>query len=531
MIANLLLAGMLFFFHFQDITPGFLKENPIYGRSALIVDIDRDGDQDVFLYSPLPGESRLLENIGNQSFFDVTELWRLDLSVGFKKVLSGDINNDGLPDLLLMVNLPNSPLKILMNTGHYFCELHDRVVESITPTDICLADWNNDGYPDIVSVTNDGAPKISLLENQNGEHFTKSEFSFPPLPDDSIISFSVMDLDGDGLIDLFFVMENSIFAILNGGALKSYTLSKNLRGAHIISDTKTGGDILAFINLPTLRNTFVLRKAKLSLEPVRLDESAEFPSSGVISDIDLDGRPEIVGVDQSGLPLILEFGEDGALHQVPNDAPSKSFYSISLGDLNGDKAQDIVLIGNNGVYFLLNRSPRGHFVEIKMGGHPSQEMATTIFYQGKKFNFSLSKSENLIGLGELGWIDSLVVTSGDKYLLTFYNIPTDTSIVLPSLGIEVAGIPMTSVDTSVVRVTPNPSSHIFTFSLSLDKRSQLDLQVLSTSGAVIEEVASNIFEPGEYSFTWDASGYVPGIYLLRVGINQKSFLKKLILLR
>jgi len=534
MVANLFLVGVLFFLHFQDVTPGFLKERSVYERAALVEDFDGDGDQDVLLYSLLPGETRLLENIGDQSFFDVTEAWGFDLTLGFREILAGDFNNDGFLDLLLIVNLPDSPMRLLMNTGRrYFVELRDRALNTSVSQDICLGDWNNDGYLDLITLTHDTPPEIKILENREGERFVFSHTAFPDMPEDSITYFSQDDLDGDGLIDLLIATDRSLFAVLNGDIPQIYTISEETGPVNIVSERKTAGDLIGIIHSLASEGVYLLRRGIMKLEPINADELERFPLKGVISDIDLDGRPEIVGIDKKGFPVIYTLGEDRGLHPLPLpcDRFTKTLYSVSVGDFDGNRAGDLVLVGIESVHFLLNQNPVGHYIEIKTLGSVRHGLVSTLFCQGEEYSFSLAQKNNLHGIGEAEWIDSLIVSSDDREVFSFYNIPADTSITLPSLQIEESGVGAFPLDTSIVRVTPNPSSRTFTFSLSLDEKSELELQVISTSGAVVEDVASGIFEPGEYSFTWDASDYVPGIYLLRVAIERKSFLKKLILLK
>lgn len=535
MVATLFLVGVLFNLYFHDVTPAYLKENSPYQRSALVGDFDGDGDRDVFLCSPLPGESKFLENVGNLSFFEVTDLWGLDLTIGFKKAVMGDLNRDGYPDLIFVVNLPNAPLRIFINSRRrHFRELKNSTIQSYSANDVYLLDWNGDGYNDILIsyIKTTGERSFTVFVNEEGKDFRAVDLNLKKFVGDSSLSITVIPLmwDEDSLSDLVIRSNRGLVVLLNHNPPETVNIGENLENPYLYFQ-KGAFDRTPFLFSDSRRRVIGIYDRDNNLQEYRIDEDSPLPVRAEVSDIDLDGNLEIVGVDSVGTPIILredKFSE--TFSSIPTDLPKEAFCDLTLGDLDGDKAMDIILVGLKGALFLINTGRTGHYVEFineRMRG----PLRTKIYSRMGSMNFTLVKGDNLLGLGNVNWIDSLFVESAGSRILSLFSIPPDTSITLPALQVEESGFSAVGLDTSVLRVFPNPSTNTFNFTLSLDTTSEVELQVISTSGAVIQDIASGLFEPGEYSFSWDPSKSVPGVYLLRVTVDQKTYLKKLILLR
>src|SRR5438552_133504 len=130
------------------------------GAGVAIGDIDNDGLPDIF-FSGNMVSSRLYLNKGNMRFDDITQA----AGVGTKRWATGatmvDINNDGYLDIYVSVSGPEwsngadrANLLFLNNGNGTFTDKAARWLKhtSLAGMGVDVADFNNDGWPDIVQV-------------------------------------------------------------------------------------------------------------------------------------------------------------------------------------------------------------------------------------------------------------------------------------------------------------------------------------------------------------------------------------------
>ncbi len=146
-----------------------------FSTQAVFFDYDMDGDLDMYLlnhsihqngtfgprneklqtFSPLSGD-RLFRNDGNNKFTDVTKESGIHSSViGYGLgIVASDINLDGYPDLYVANDFhENDYLYLNQHNGTFKDELTDRIMHtSQFSMGVDIADANNDGYPEIITV-------------------------------------------------------------------------------------------------------------------------------------------------------------------------------------------------------------------------------------------------------------------------------------------------------------------------------------------------------------------------------------------
>jgi hypothetical protein len=160
--------------HYKDEAKEYGLDFSGFSTQAVFVDYDMDGDLDCFLlnhsvhrngsfaprsnfegtYSALSGD-RMFRNDGNK-FTDVTKESKINssaISYGLG-VAVADINLDGYPDLYVGNDFhENDYLYINQKNGSFKEELNDHLMHtSQFSMGVDVADANNDGYPDIVSM-------------------------------------------------------------------------------------------------------------------------------------------------------------------------------------------------------------------------------------------------------------------------------------------------------------------------------------------------------------------------------------------
>ncbi|HOX84944.1 MAG TPA: FG-GAP-like repeat-containing protein [bacterium] len=139
-------------------------DDPGQSRGLLWVDIDNDGDWDLF-NAQTSGPNRLYRNTGAGQFTDITATAGIvDLgSVTTTTVLAFDIENDG--DMDLYAANSRVPNELYVNQGNVVFSRENRgaddVVETGVPTlSAAAADFNQDGFTDIYLVKREGANRL-----------------------------------------------------------------------------------------------------------------------------------------------------------------------------------------------------------------------------------------------------------------------------------------------------------------------------------------------------------------------------------
>ncbi len=320
-------------------------------------DLDGDGLPDLVVPLFLTAAADLLLNQGDATFVAGAQAWALGSA---RRALVADLNHDGPLDVLV-ASEGYSPLFLgglsssIGNGAGGFFSTSVRAVDG-SPVDVALADVNGDGFPDAATANAKNATSAVLAGVGNGSFGPPDYQPAPALPS----GVGLADLEGDGDADLL------VSATL--GAVIRVRLGDG-RGAFGAGSDHAAGPALALVVAPLdgdeLPDALVACSDDL-LRLLRADGSGGLlaaeslpslprPVAVRAADLDRDGDLDVVvGHSGSGATHALSvLVADGAGGFAAAQAykPGSTSRGLDVADLDGDLWPDVAATSaSTGVY-------------------------------------------------------------------------------------------------------------------------------------------------------------------------------------
>lgn len=235
--------------------------NPASLLSGSATDFDNDGNLDLLIWN-YDGRSYFYRNNGAAKFASVSDETGLPLNnkLPVNTMLTGDFNNDGLPDIFLVYRIPvaHKYFSLYLNKGNFRFE-EKTLPEFKSPNNLslnsnsaCTADFNNDGWLDVF-IQNQQAPPVLFINKGDASFDNQSERAgfneiiFNPEPLNGCAS--ACDVNNDGWTDLF--VSSKLF--LNSKRMNFREVSQetgiNFAGNPSFADIDNDGDNDLFVGI------------------------------------------------------------------------------------------------------------------------------------------------------------------------------------------------------------------------------------------------------------------------------------------
>lgn len=328
---------------------------------ALFVDVDNDGDPDLYVANASAGRGqqpsphRLYLNDGKGKFTPAPSALP-DIRTSASCVEGADIDRDGDVDLfvggrLLEGQYPMSPRSyILRNDGGVFADITEEMNPSLVePGMISSAAWvdiNNDGKSDLVTA-GEWSPIRVFLNTGNTFKEVTAEFGLENSSGwwNCIV---VSDLNNDGYADI---------VAGNSGSNSFFRSSVEQPVQILAKDFDNNGSVDPIITYYNefdkdrfiVHNRLVLidQLPKVKKRFETFTQYATTPFSEVFSPEEIDGSYTVSAQKLESVVLINQGGKGFRMTDLPDIAQISTITDIVVDDVNHDGNADLLLVGNN----------------------------------------------------------------------------------------------------------------------------------------------------------------------------------------
>jgi len=341
------------------------------GYASVATDFDSDGKADIAMVD-IGGKSvSLFKNNSNPGSLSIAA--KLSIAAGSDPygLASGDLDGDGKPDIA-EVNYSTNTVSILKNTsagGIISFASKINFTTGINPYSVSIADFDNDGRPDIVTANEYAAPAtVSILRNTSFPGSISFAEKTDHLTGKQPRNIAVGDIDGDGKTDIVTANQESgsVSILLNtssGPANISFSPKSDVSpttGAApesvaigdidgdgkmdiAVANNNNMGTVSVFLNLGTPGNISFGPPVDL------LTGTGSYPYNIVLCDLDGDGKSE-VAVNNQVLKTVSVFRNKSVPGNLSFEAKvdfATNGYHLSVGDIDNDGKPD--LVSNNSI--------------------------------------------------------------------------------------------------------------------------------------------------------------------------------------
>jgi hypothetical protein len=287
---------------------------------------------------------------------------------GPEAIAAADFNGDGRIDLAVLSDGTVSARNVRVLLGRQDGTLGP---PALYPVDNCVGiaagDVNGDGFPDLVLPGCSGSPSTDYLLLNNADRTGTFTVSSRPTAGGGDWSFPLVDLDGDGAMDVALTDNTNVLVLKgNGDGTFATPVFYPITGPGPVANSVAAGDFrgIGILDLVTgngFDETLSLLlgdgKGGFTVQP-RLASNWP-PWSVSVGDFDGDGNLDIAS-GANGPPEILLGKGDGTFSRGVSLVDGGRGWN-TLADLDGDGKAELILadLDDNGAFSIFWHSPDG----------------------------------------------------------------------------------------------------------------------------------------------------------------------------
>jgi hypothetical protein len=203
---------------FGEIVQYFVGSRAGYG-SAHPVDVDGDGHLDVAVRHMPNALVSILMNQGDGTLAEPIEYeacFNTSSGIAHPWLTAGDLNQDGALDLL--VPCESGIVSILLNSGDGSFQETIHLESGGKTKDVRLAELNGDGLPDLLVATTSTGLMTSYANLGDGAFQPLKDYPYTDYGFYGIDELNIVDVEGDGLLDVIVQSGSAIYIIPIEGA-------------------------------------------------------------------------------------------------------------------------------------------------------------------------------------------------------------------------------------------------------------------------------------------------------------------------
>lgn len=281
-------------------------------------------------------------------------------------VIALDLNKDKLLDIVATNQAAGTINVALAKKGGGFNEASTYRSSTVGPYETAAADFNGDGYPDLVAGNfgaANGAPyglTVSVFINQGDGTFADYvDYSATDAETDKVRAVAVGDFNKDGKVDIVTASQFTGLHILLGkgdGTFAPHVLYPAGGGVHgiVVADFNKDGslDVALANNSPNGSVNVLLGKGDGTFAAAVAYKAGAGTFGLDAGDLNGDGYPDIVTAnDRDGsISVLLNVGKQkpGTFAEHVDYPATKKSVAVNLGDLDGDGKLDVLSSANSG---------------------------------------------------------------------------------------------------------------------------------------------------------------------------------------